>query len=71
MKAGDLIMLRDYCYALILEVELLHPGHPQSPPRNLRVLWLDEEKKPNWAFGPNRSTIDAFSVVKVVSRASR
>ena len=68
MKVGDLIEYRTGEKALILELEMLYPRHPESPIRSLVVHWLD--KPPRQAFGVNKSKVDVFAV-KVISRASR
>ena len=60
MKIGDLIEYRTGEKALILELEMLYPRHPQSPIRNLIVHWLDEP--PKGAFGVDKRKVDVFAV---------
>ena len=68
MKMGDLIECAGpwgTYSGLVIDVEMMYPSHPQSPPRNLTVEWVNGV--PPYAFGPNRNKVSAFSV-KVVSR---
>jgi hypothetical protein len=66
VKVGDLIECNGGYRALILDVEKLYPRHPQSPPRNYEVYWLDEPAP--YAFGDRHCRVDAFAVEKVLSR---
>tara|TARA_Y100000310_G_scaffold268314_1_gene280831 strand:+ start:122 stop:328 length:207 start_codon:yes stop_codon:yes gene_type:complete len=68
MKIGDLVEYRTGEKALILELEMLYPRHPESPIRNLVVHWLD--KPPRQAYGHEKRKVDVFAV-KVISRADR
>jgi len=68
IKIGDLIKVNTGHLALVTGIEYLYPSHPQSPPRNFEVEWINDEK-PEWAFGARREKINAFSVSGVVSRA--
>ena len=68
MKIGDLVEYNTGEKALILELEMLYPRHPQSPIRNLIVHWLDEP--PRGAYGDKKCKVDVFAV-KVISRAKK
>lgn len=67
MKMGDFIECDGPCATyrgLVIDVEMMYPSHPQSPPRNLIVQWVEDA--PPFAFGPDRGKVSAFSV-KVIS----
>jgi hypothetical protein len=66
MKIGDLIEFEGGERGIVLSIEMLYPGHPQSPPRNLDVRWIG--MPPRYAFGAHRRKVSAFSVKKVLSR---
>ncbi len=42
MKVGDMIEADTGHIGLILDKEMLYPGHPCSPVRNYTVMWNDE-----------------------------
>ncbi len=66
MKIGEMVEYNTGEKALILELEMLYPRHPDSPVRNLVVHWLDEP--PMGAFGPKKCKVDVFAV-KVINHA--
>jgi len=68
LKIGDLVEYNTGEKALILELEMLYPRHPQSPIRNLIVHWLDEP--PRGAYGGKKCKVDVFAV-KVISRVEK
>ena len=72
MKVGDLIEVGapgDKAQGIIIGVEMLYPGHPQSPVRNVEVNWLT--RTPRCAFGAGRRTVNIFSVKRTLSHAHR
>ena len=69
MKVGDLIECNNGYRAIIMGVEMLYPGHPQSPVRNCEVVWLDGVPKHSRKFG-QFYILSAFAVKRVISRAT-
>ena len=72
MKVGDLIEVGapgDKAQGIIIGVEMLYPGHPESPVRNVEGGWLT--RTPRCAFGPRRRTVAVFSVKRTLSHAHR
>ena len=68
MKVGDMIEVNTGHAGLIVDIELMYPGNPHSPPRNFVVMWSNGA--PRYAFlkdGENISTINAFSVTKKIT----
>jgi len=70
MRVGDLIECNNDHRAIIMGMQMLYPGHPQSPVRNYEVLWLNEAPKHSRKFG-QFYILSAFAVKRVISRASR
>ena len=66
MKIGDMIETTGGHTGLILDKEMLYPGHPCSPVRNYIVMWNDET--PRYAVlisGDKKITkLSSFSVKK-------
>ncbi len=69
MKPGDMVEINTGHTGIIVGVEYMYPGHPQSPLRNIEVLWSGH--MPHHAFRVNEkiSTVDVFTVKKVISCA--
>ena len=69
MKPVDMVEINTGHTGVIVGVEYMYPGHPSSPLRNIEVLWGDEQ--PHHAFRVNEkiSTVDVFTVKRVISRA--
>ncbi len=69
MKIGDMIETNSGHEGLILDMEMLYPGHPCSPVRNYIVMWNDEA--PRYAVlvsGDKKITkLSAFSVKRKLS----
>jgi hypothetical protein len=65
MKAGDMIETESGHTGIIIGIEMLYPGHPHSPPRNVEVLWNDEQPQYAWRVDKNISTVSAFSIKQV------
>ena len=70
MLTGDIIECNGEKRAIIIDLEHLYPGHPESPVRFYKVVWLDGPPKYSWKTG-NFFSVSPFSVRKVISRASR
>ena len=66
---GDMIEVNTGHTALILDREMLYPGHPCSPVRNYIVMWNDGIPRYAVLIGTNGvSKVDAFSVKGKVSK---
>ena len=46
MKVGDLIEANKGEFGVILDIELMYPRNPCSPPRSVKVHWLGST--PHW-----------------------
>ena len=69
MKVGSLIECHDGNTAIILQREILHPGHPQSTVRSLVVQFMNNAKPHySWLSAEGRK-ISIFSVEKVLSES--
>ena len=67
MKIGDLIEGHRGERGIILEIELIYPGHPRSPPRAALISWLGA--KPLYHVEGRSTHISAIK--KVISRGKR
>jgi len=67
MKIGDLIEGHRGERGIILDIELIYPGHPRSPPRAALIYWMNEV--PLYHVEGRYTHISA--VKKVLSHASR
>ena len=67
MRIGDLIETHKVERGIILDIELVFPNHPSSPPRAALISWLDEP--PRW----HRKGVYAHisGVKRVISYAGR
>ena len=65
MKVGDLVETNHGHYGIVTEVEMMYPGHPQSPVGRVAVHWSDAPPR-WWRKG---LLVDAFSIKRVASRA--
>ncbi len=72
MKVGDMVVINTGHTGIIVGIEYLYPGHPQSPARNYEIMW-NADDQPHHAFrvSDNISTVNAFTIRRVVSRAER
>lgn len=68
MNIGDIIESNTGHVGLILDKEMLHPGHPTSPVRNYIVMWNHEA--PRYAVlvsGDKKITkLSSFSVKRKI-----
>ena len=68
MNIGDIIESNTGQVGLILDKEMLYPGHPTSPVRNYIVMWNDEA--PRYAVlvsGDKKITkLSSFSVKRKI-----
>ena len=68
MNIGDIIESNTGHVGLILDKEMLYPGHPTSPVRNYIVMWNNEA--PRYAVLVSNDTkitkLSAFSVKRKV-----
>ena len=72
MRRGDLIECNSGHQGIVVGIEYMYPKNPEySPPRNLQVLWSDSHPKYAFRIEASTSTISAFSVKRVISRANR
>jgi len=61
MKVGDLIEVNTGHIGLILDTEMLYPGHPKSPVRNYIVMWINEAPRYAVAIAGARGDISKVS----------
>ena len=67
MKVGDLIEASRGEVGLIIGVEMMYPGHPDSPTSRVKVAWQGEP--PQWTR--RDMLFSTMSINRVLSRASR
>ena len=65
MKVGDLVEARHGEHGIVTEVEMMYPGHPQSPVGRIAVFWTGPAPR-WWRKGLLFST---SAINRVVSRA--
>lgn len=70
MKLGDMIETNTGHVGLIVDMEMLYPGHPCSPVRNYIVSWLDDAPRYHVIHGDaDLSKVSAFSVKRKISES--
>ncbi len=70
MKPGDMIETNTGHAGLIVDLEMLYPGHPCSPVRNYIVSWIDEAPRYHVIHGDaDLSKVSAFSVKRKINEA--
>ena len=67
MKIGDLIEARHGEVGIVIEVEMMYPGHPDSPTRGVKVMWQGEP--PQWCR--RDMFFSTMAINRVLSRANR
>ena len=72
MNIGDMIETNTGHTGLILDKEMLYPGHPCSPVRNYIVMWNDDAPRHAVLISRDKkiTKLSSFSVKKRIS-ASR
>ena len=66
MKIGDMVEANKGERGIILDIELLYPGNPYSPPRSVKVHWF--EPVPHWH---SKGLYDHVSGIKKVLSEAR
>ena len=67
MKVGDIVEARHGEHGIVIEVEMMYPTHPESPPARIKVEWFNDQ--PRWWY--RGLMFSTFAINRVVSRASR
>ena len=68
MKIGDMVEINTGHTGIIVGTEYMYPGNPYSPLRNIEVLWAGEQPHHAFRISEKISTVDVFTVKKVISR---
>ena len=70
MKVGDMIETNTGHIGLIVDMEMLYPGHPCSPVRNYIVSWNNDAPRYHVIHGDaNLSKVSAFNVKRKISES--
>jgi len=71
MEVGDMIESNTGHIGLVLDREMLYPGHPYSPVRNYIVMWSNEVPRHAILTSSNKSItkLSAFSVKRKISES--
>ena len=67
MRVGDIVEANNGSHGIIVAVEMMYPGHPQSPVGRVKVEWFSDA--PHWWRRGLMFGVSALN--RVVSRASR
>jgi hypothetical protein len=71
VKVGDMIEVNTGHTGLVLDREMLYPGHPCSPVRNYIVMWNDGAPRYAVLIGEkNISKVSAFTVKRKISEST-
>ena len=65
MKIGDLIEARHGQIGIVIGVEMMYPGHPDSPTSRVKVMWQGEP--PRWTH--RDLLFSTMAIKRVLSRA--
>jgi hypothetical protein len=66
VKVGNMVETNTGHTGLVLDMEMLYPGHPCSPVRNYIIMWNDTAPRYAVLIGENKiSKVDAFTIKKL------
>ena len=65
MKVGDLIEARHGEVGVVIEAEMMYPGHPDSPTSRVKVAW--QGGPPRWCRAD--LMFSTMAIKRVLSRA--
>ena len=69
---GDIIETQTGFQGLVVDVEMIYPGHPDSPARFLHVYWNESSRSRMGLRGRESiGKVSPFSVKRVVSRGEK